>query len=114
MDHIISRWLLSPEASIHLAIFALYLVALYILQFYLAPPHYEVSRRDRRIRYVLRAVNWGVFAAIFFLRGFNLMGPTTGVARLAILFLMLPEIAYQTVLLVPLITKRATWMQPTD
>jgi len=114
MEQVISAWLLGRSASIHLGVLAFLLAGLYILQFYLAPPIFEMPRTVRRNRFILRAINWGIFAVIFLLRGLNLMGNTTGVARLAILFLMLPEIAYQVVLLGPLILKRGQWTQLTD
>ena len=104
-------WLTSSSSSVHFGILAFFLVFLYIVRWWISPDVEEI--RVSRNHFLLRALNWGTFGVVFFLRGLGVLGGQGGVGRLAILFLMLPEIAYQVTLSLP-VAKGKLWKQTTD
>ena len=99
MDDAVIQWILSDIASMLLASFAFFLMLLYLLQVFITPKNFIISRVVRKDRLVMRAINWGIFSVIIFLFG-KVVPPYDlslwrATARIALLFLMLPEMAYQ-------------------
>ena len=104
-------WILAEPFSISMAIFAFLLMCLYLIQFLITENYFE-RKYLRKNRLVFRAFNWFVFGAVFLFFGqvvpFKDLDTWRATARIALLFLMLPEIAYQLTILWPL-TKRKLW-----
>ena len=110
MHDLFIEWVLSPTASIGLAIVAFLLMLIYILQFFLTVGDFVVGRDVRKNRLRLRSINWGVFGGVvlFFGEVIHLEDLATwrATARVALLFLMLPEMAYQLTVLWPIVRWR--------
>lgn len=104
------EWVLSPTASILLSGLAFFLMSLYILQMFLTVGNFVIDKGVRKNRLVLRAVNWGIFGGVFLLFGevvqLRDLATWRATARVALFFLMLPEMAYQLTVLWPTITRR--------
>ena len=97
-------WLMSSQISLHFGVLAFFLALLYLARYWVNSDVVEVS--VRKIHFILRAFSWGLFGIIFFMRGLNILEGSFGIARLAILFLMLPEIAYQFTITWPAARKK--------
>ena len=113
---IVIELFLHQASSVFLAAMAFFLMSLYILQFFILPNGSEIiiGRSTRRNRLIMRALNWGIFGMVFLFFGeiivFKNMIAWRATARVALMFLMLPEIAYQLTVLTPIIKGRV-WMK---
>jgi hypothetical protein len=99
--------ILSDESSVILAVLAFFLMGLYIIQIRLTPSNFVINKGVRKNRLIMRALNWGIFGTIFLLFGNITPIPDILVwratARIALVFLMLPEMAYQITVIWPAI-----------
>jgi hypothetical protein len=99
--------LLSDEASILLSVLAFFLMWLYIIQIRLTPDNFVINKGVRKNRLIMRAINWGIFGGIFLLFGNVIPLPDIliwrATARVALFFLMLPEMAYQITVIWPVV-----------
>ena len=92
--------ILSSAANYILGGLAIALMFMYFVSYKVQPKILLLPRRARRAGFLVRAVNWGVFGVVFI--SFSVITKEMGLdtwratARLALLFLMLAEIAYQT------------------
>lgn len=108
---------LGRPASIGLSVLAFFLMSLYILQILFTVGSFVIDKRVRKNRLILRAINWGVFGGVFLLFGeiFDLQDLRTwrATARVALFFLMLPEMAYQITVLWPEVKgrRKEIWMR---
>jgi hypothetical protein len=116
-DHVDAiEFFIGTQVSILLAITAFFLTSLYILQFFLLPrgSAIVIVRSTRRNRLIMRSINWAIFGLVFLLFGEVIrvreLSTWRATARVALIFLMLPEIAYQLTVLMPLI-ERPSWMK---
>lgn len=111
------EWALGRTASIMLSMLAFFLMSLYIIQILLTKGNFVIDRGVRKNRLVLRAINWGVFGGVFLLFGDIItlrdLATWRATARVALFFLMLPEMAYQLTVLWPDIKRRQRdlWMK---
>ena len=110
MHDVFIQWVLGPTASILLAAFAFVLMSIYILQIFLTVGTFVINKGVRKNRLILRAINWGVFGGVFLLFGevvaLRDLATWRATARVALFFLMLPEMAYQLTVLWPTIRRR--------
>lgn len=99
----ITSFILSSSASITVSIFAFLLAGVYILQVVLNIDTSFYSWAIRRERLGMRAINWLIFGCIFLL--FSCFTDDViywrSLARLALIFLILSELAYQITVLIP-------------
>lgn len=112
-EPILINYILSPEASIGLSIMAFFLAGLYLLQAHLGLTVAEYNSTVRTERLLVRAMNWAIFGGVFLFFGellpYKDILAWRATARLALLFLMLSETAYQFTVLWPRIKKRMPW-----
>ena len=105
-------WALSNQASLFMAILAFFLAFLYVVKFFYARDSLLVPISTRKYGLAMRALNWAVFGGVFLLFGqiipLRELATWRATARIALLFLMLPEIAYQLTILLPAL-KRKLW-----
>jgi hypothetical protein len=105
-------FILSDPASVILATAAFFLMVLYMIQLCLTVDQFVINKGVRKNRLLMRALNWGVFGMVFLLFGnvieFQDLATWRATARVALLFLMFPELAYQITILWPTI-KRGSW-----
>ena len=110
MHNLFIEWVLGSTASILLAVFAFFLMSVYILQIFLTVGTFVIDKGVRKNRLILRAINWGVFGGVFLLFGevvqLRDLATWRATARVALFFLMLPEMAYQLTVLWPTIRRR--------
>lgn len=105
------EWVLSPTASVTLSTLAFFLMWIYILQIFLTVGNFVIDKGVRKNRLIMRAINWGVFGGVFLLFGevvhLHDLATWRATARVALFFLMLPEMAYQLTVLWPTIRRRS-------
>lgn len=110
MHETVIHYIIGVQASIILALLALFLALLYALDVILMNSGRKIALRKEGI--IVRAVNWLVFGFVFLLFGriIELMEIETwrASARLALLFLVLSEIAFEVTTMWPEI-KRMLW-----
>lgn len=117
MHNLFIEWVLGPTASIMLSGAAFFLMLIYILQIFLTVGNFVIDQGVRKNRLILRAVNWGIFGGVFLLFGEAIhlqeLATWRATARVALFFLMLPEMAYQLTVLWPTIRRRSKdlWMR---
>jgi hypothetical protein len=119
IDHdIFITWILGDQASISVSVLAFLMAGTYLLQLFLPIDPIYYSKPIRRDRILLRALNWGFFGMIFLLFGhvINLhdIYLWRATARLALIFLILSELAYQLIVLWPALKKRISWKRSTS
>lgn len=116
LDHVLHHtfidWVLSDTASISLSLMAFSLMGLYVIQFFLTTDAFVINKGVRKNHLVMRALNWGILGGVFLLFGkiipFEDVLTWRATARVALVFLMAPEVAYQLTVLWPT-AKRILW-----
>lgn len=110
--HAFIALVLSNEFSLILALAAFFLALLYILKSILVRDDLIIRAADRKYSLAMRALNWCIFGGVFLLFGeiihFEQLETWRATARVALIFLMLPEITYQLITVWPLL-KRCSW-----
>lgn len=111
MDHIITGFILTNESSITLSVLAFILFLTYVYQ--LKIPESWTNIKLSKYGIIVRAMNWGVFACVFLLFGevipFDEVLTWRATARVALLALMLSELAYQSTVMYPILKRKAPW-----
>jgi len=106
--------ILSTGSNYFLGGLAIILMTMYFTSYKIQPKILLLPRRVRRASYLARALNWGVFGTIFIFFSFITKGmgleSWRATARLALLFLMLAEIAYQTGVIWSFRKEISTWV----
>lgn len=104
------QWVLSDIASILLAVLAFFLMILYLAHLCLTFDNFIVDKSIRKNRLLMRAINWGIFGTVFLLFGrvipFQDLSTWRATARVALFFLMLPEMAYQITVIWPIVKRK--------
>lgn len=109
--------MLSFSTSISLSVLAFGLMLLYVVQIFSTVDNFAINKGVRKDRLIMRAITWGVFGGVFLLFGqvipFKDLATWRATARVALLFLMLPEMAYQITVLWPTFRQRLrdSWMK---
>lgn len=102
MHDMFIQWILSEVCGTFIGVTAFLLMALYVIQIFTPRERYVCSNGFRKNRLIMRALNWGVFGCIFLLFGGIIASKDLltwrATARVALLFLMLPEFAYQIII----------------
>jgi len=107
--------ILGDFGSIFLSVLAFFLMLLCLAQCLFNIDSFTIKKEVRKNRLIMRAINWGIFGGVFLLFGeviiFKDLETWRATARVALFFLMIPEIAYHITILWPIIKKelRKTW-----
>lgn len=108
-----TQLVLSEGANLFLGLFAVLLSLSYVVWARITAKLPRIPLKERRIRFLVHALNWGVFGVIFLFFdpiitnvGFETWRAT---ARIALFFLMISELSFHMGSILFLINERKSW-----